>query len=198
MPTKGQQYAGLVQARKACQCCASIGLKNPAHIRGGMFDSPEIGPWTRWNGDLDARLFVVGQDWGDVAGFERQQGLEDSTSGTNKRLRKLLHSVGISVSQASKSSSGSGVFLTNAVLCLKTGGAQAEVNKAWFTNCGPLFLRPQIELVRPRVVVSLGERAYLAIRDSFGLPRVSFQRAVNSHKPICVGQRFCLGSVIKS
>jgi len=180
---KSARYATLVCARKACDRCVTSGLTNPARVRGGVFDSDEIGTWTRWNGDLDARLLVVGQDWGDVASFERQRGL-DNQSPTNKMLSELLTSVGILVGPAPERVPASGVFLTNAALCLKVGGAQAQVKREWFKNCGESFLRAQIELVRPKVVVSLGERAYLALSHAFDLPPVNFSVAVNRRLPI--------------
>ncbi|MBL0179300.1 MAG: hypothetical protein IPP98_09280, partial [Gemmatimonadetes bacterium] len=53
--------------------------------------------------------------------------------------------------------------------CLKGDGCQGPVRTEWFTNCGELFLRPQIELVRPKVVITVGERAYRGVTHSFGI-----------------------------
>lgn len=58
-------------------------------------------------------------------------------------------------------------------------GGQAMVK-----NCARPFLREQITLVQPRVVVTLGEQAYLGVRHAFDLPKVSFCRAVRRHEPI--------------
>ncbi|MEO6062158.1 MAG: uracil-DNA glycosylase family protein [Thermoflexales bacterium] len=183
MPSKASKYIALVSARKVCTECHSSGLTNPACVRNGALDSGEIGPWTRWNGDLNARLVVVGQEWGDIASFERQGGI-DTPSPTNEMLRELLASVGVSILRAPGCAQSSGVFLTNAALCLKIGGAQAPVKQEWFDNCGASFLRAQIELVQPRVVVTLGERAYRAVRDAFALPNASFHRAANRGHPM--------------
>jgi DNA polymerase len=150
---------------------------------GGAFDSEEIGPWTYWNGDLDARIFVVGQEWGDVDSFERQKG-RDTPSGTNRMLEELLGSVGFHIDPAPNRIPASGVFLTNAALCLKLGGVQAQVRDEWFKNCGVLFLRDQVELVDPRVVIALGQKAYLALCFAFGIPRIDFRHAVNCREAI--------------
>ena len=124
---------------------------------------------------------VVGQEWGDVASFVRQRGL-DNPSATNKTLRSLLAGVGIGIDEAPHTSASSPVFLTNAVLCLKECGAQAPVVNAWFTNC-QAFLRRQIELVQPRVVVTLGQRACVSVREEFALrPLMSFRRAARGHE----------------
>ena len=176
-------YRALVEERKTCTRCMSLGLTNPATAELCHLDSDQIGPWTRWQGDLDADLMVVGQDWGDVAGFILQSGV-DNDSRTNRLIRELLAYVGIKVIAPPARSSKSKVFLTNAVLCLKHGDCQSPVSRHWYKNCGPNFLRPQIEIVRPKVVVAMGEWSYRTIMHAFGLSPVRFREAVGSADPI--------------
>jgi uracil-DNA glycosylase len=82
------------------------------------------------------------------------------------------------------------VFLTNAILCLKSGGLQAKVVPDWFVNCGNAFLGPTVELVRPRVVVTLGQLAYQAVCRVFRLRPMKFREAVETDaielKPGCL------------
>lgn len=170
------EYAKLVKKRKACQLCA--GLTNPSEVDGGRFDSDQIGPWSRWQGNLSAELMVVGQDWGDTKYFRRHQGYDEDSNPTNRTLIRLIESIGITV-EAPSCVTGRGVaFLTNAVLCLKDGGLQGSVQKTWFRNCAP-FLRRQVEIVRPAAVVTLGFHALTAVRDAFGLPAKSLSDAVS-------------------
>ena len=131
---KSAQYSQMVADRKACTLCLSEDFKNPADPDLREWDSSHIGPWTRWLGDLNARLMVVGQEWGDTNAFKNQHGLDQPRSATNTRLRQLLSSVGIHVPDVSECSGQSGVFLTNAALCLKRGGCQARVRSEWFTT----------------------------------------------------------------
>lgn len=168
-------YRRMVTARRICRECA--GLTNGSVIGAGKFDSAEIGPWTRWLGDLSARVLVVGQDWGDQRAFTKQEGRNDP-SATNTMLRSLLASVGVPVPDVDQSGRSSGVFLTNAVLCFKDNGCQGPVRAEWFQNCGPRFLRPQIELINPRVIICLGERAYTAMLSAYRLPKHNKWRAV--------------------
>ena len=123
---------------------------------------------------------IVGQDWGSHRSYERQLGLDLASNATNRRLRELLALVGVEVPDVADQPASSGAFLTNAILCLKGGGSQSAVATEWFANCGTSFLKPQIELVRPRVVVTLGQRAYEALMNAFGLPRRKFREAVES------------------
>ena len=174
---RSKKYRALVDARKACRLCSDSGLINASAIRDGELDSGQIGPWSGWLGDLHARVMVVGQDWGDQRAFENQAGRNWSDSATNRMLVQLLAEAGITVPEDGPGES-SGVFLTNAVLCFRTeGGCQGPVQSRWFDNCGTQFLRPQIELVNPRAVICLGERAYEAVLEAYELPPVRNWRA---------------------
>src|SRR5688500_5207961 len=127
--SKQAAYAALVAGRKTCHAC--MGLTNPADYAAGRYDSPEIGPWTRWQGNLDATLMIVGQDWGDTAYFARHDGLDGSTNPTNRTLCRLLHSIGIHIDPQATVAGRGQIFLTNTILCLKSGGMQATVAAQW-------------------------------------------------------------------
>src|SRR6202050_3475312 len=66
-----------VERRKACRACP--GLRNPSVCVDGMYDSDQIGPWSRWQGTLDSQRLIVGQDWGDEEYFRQKRG-RDSKS----------------------------------------------------------------------------------------------------------------------
>ena len=172
-------YAALVAARKSCRACT--GLINPAACDGGTRDSDQIGPWSLWQGNLNADLLIVGQDWGDTRYFIDNGGREAPRNPTNETLRRLLGSIGIDVAGPTATDNGGGaVFLTNAILCLKEGGMQAKVSPEWFANCGSRFLRPTIDLIAPKVVVTLGEWAYRAVTAAYGVPLIAFRKAVDA------------------
>lgn len=186
------EYAALVAKRKTCvRCVADVagkhgvifGLQNPAQLFDGKQDSTEIGPWTRWQGALDAELMVVGQDWGDVDYLETHNGLDDPDNSTNVALRHLLAIAGFSVEPVGPTTERGTIFLTNAILCLKRGGMGARVRAAWFNECGEHFLRPQVDLIRPSALVTLGERAYRAVCRAFGRPSGAFRKAVEAESP---------------
>jgi DNA polymerase len=176
---KESQYREIVLARKSCHLC--LGLKNPADVVNGRFDCDEIGAWTRWQGNLDADVMVVGQDWGDVESFIRFRGIDPMNGRTNKLLMHLLSTIGRAIEPIDKISKSRGtIFLTNAILCLKDGGMQAHVDTARFQACGTRFLRRQIEIVSPNVVIGFGQQAFNAILLSFGLNRLSFRASVDA------------------
>lgn len=183
--SKSDAYIKLVDKRKNCSLCKKSGLTNPSMIEGGKYDSNEIGPWTRWNNDLNAKIVIVGQEWGDIDSFVTQRGKDNSKSPTNEMLFHLLASIGIGISKAPRQINPTGVFLTNAALCLKGGGAQAPVSRGWFNNCASPFLREQIDLVKPIVVVTLGEEAYRGVCRSYKIAATkNFRDAVGLILPL--------------
>lgn len=172
-------YAELVAARKACHLCS--GLTNPADVAGGRFDSEQVGAWSLWQGNLDASIMVVGQDWGDTSYFVRGEGREGPRNPTNLALVELIGIAGVSIGDPGSAVGRDIAFFTNAILCLKSsdGGLQGQVQPSWFDNCAQ-FLRRQIEIVRPAVVVGLGERAFRTILRGFGLTCRPFRSEVEA------------------
>lgn len=165
---KRSQYKALCLERKNCRKCPW--LSNPAEVDGGKYDADEIGPWTLWQGNLDAKVFLCGQDWGDVATFVRHAGVDPPKSYTNNRLCALFGELGIELGQPNKCDHRSQpAFFTNAILCLRReGGLQDSLPPASFRNCEG-FLRRTIELVAPRLVVALGQAAHRSTLRAFGL-----------------------------
>ena len=178
---KSIKYDILVSERIKCRRCE--GLKNPSVVENGRFDSSEIGPWSRWQGSLDAELMIVGQDWGDVRCFTRACGREGTASPTNDTLQDLVRLLGIDVGPPGDLRRSGVAFFTNAVLCLKDGGLQSKVCPAWFRNCAT-FLRRQVEIVAPKVLVCLGERSYRGLAAAFEFAPGPFRDAVESPEGI--------------
>ena len=175
MEVKSKLYNALVNERKRCHICD--GLRNPSEKDLKQFDSDEIGPWSRLHGDLSAKLMIVGQDWGGVPYFLNNHGLDKLNNPTMKNLEKLLHSIGFNVSLTHYTNTSDGLFLTNAILCLKDGGLQAPVESTWFSNCQK-FLHQLIEIVSPVVVVGLGERAFIQTAKSFNIIPQPLKKAI--------------------
>lgn len=123
---------------------------------------------------------LVGQDYSDARYFERHEGMEDSRNPTNVNLVALFRSIGIEIGMPGARDGRGEVFFTNAILCLKEGGMQAPIQPEWLRNCGEHFLRRQVDLVQPKVVVGLGARAHNAVLAAFNLPKEALRRAILS------------------
>jgi uracil-DNA glycosylase len=178
---KQQKYEIIVSARKACRKC--VGVHNPAVIEEGTLDSNHVGPWTGWQGNLDADLMVVGQDWGGHEYFVKFGGKEKDNNPTNARLKVFLKDVGYDIEMPELATGIGELYFTNAMLCCREGlltenastGTKA-VQSVWFRNCES-HLRAQIDLVNPKVIVTLGYYAYRSVLSSFGIRAESTMRA---------------------
>ena len=164
---KNERYARLVAARKDCRVCPQ--LANPSVVESGVLDSDRIGPYSQWQGNLDAPLVVVGQDFADTSTFRRVQGWPGERVATNKNLVRLLAAAGFSVPLPRIGSPDDTLFFTNAVLCLKQGSMQRAIPSSCFQACAQRFLRPTIDLVAPRAVAALGAGALGAVLLAYGL-----------------------------
>lgn len=159
-------YQALVRERRACRACP--GLANASAIRGGALDVHEVGAYAHWQGRLDADLALVAQDFASVDRFVASGGRPNPSIPTNKNMVALFRAAGLPLSLPSAESEDR-YFFTNAVLCMKTGGMSAPVRTAHVRECARRFLRPTLELVRPRVAVALGSGALLGISEAFDL-----------------------------
>ena len=207
--TKHGHYSLLVEDRKQCDRCniglnkdKEPGLVNPSRFCNGEFDSNQIGPWSRWQGNLEADIVVVGQDWGDDRYFKENKGFDKmkTKSGllyenpTNKRLIHLLSTIGKIIDPPKDSETVGTLFFTTANLCLKNkGGMQGTVKDSWFQNCGQYFLKPLIEIISPMVVIAIGEKAYRAICMAYNIePSKKFSDAVDNKEGIKLGDDMLL------
>jgi len=166
---KMQSYQKLVIKRKTCAKCQ--GLTNPSNKDKNLnqYDSAQIGPWTLWQRNLDSDIVIVGQDWGDISYFVKWKG-RDQPSGnpTNENLQELLKSIGVKIDKP-QDHQNQVIFLTNLILCLKTGGLQAQVYDQWFKNCSNSFFKPLINIINPKVIIALGMKVSKSILNIYNI-----------------------------
>jgi uracil-DNA glycosylase family 4 len=132
-------FASLASEAAACRRCAAM-----CGRRAVLSDL---------NGDPSARVMFVGEAPGRQGGDRTRVPFSGDKSGRN--FARYLDSINLARSR---------IFITNAVLCnpRKESGANRKPTGAEIKNCSP-FLRRQIELIDPRVVVTLGAVALAAL-----------------------------------
>ena len=154
-------YRVLVAKRKAH--VFPPGLLNPSRIEGGRFDSQHLGPWSRWQGDLNADVVVVGQDWGDRAAFIKDEGIDSDQEQPGANLSAMALSGGWDIGRP-HAPVPQQLFLTHAVLGIReTNARSGPLPAAWIEDSLP-FLVALLRIVQPRALVSLGSVAYRACR----------------------------------
>ena len=170
-------YDELVKKRKKCQLCKK--LKNPSKVLEGALDSDEIGPWTKWQGSLFPDVMVIGQDFSDEGSFIRYFGNDNKRGSTNKKLKEKLNELGYCVDYGDRGLQQR-LFFTNSVLCLKDEdkGVQGPISSKYSSICGESFLKPLILILKPKVVIAMGQLALNAVSSSFELESVTLKSAV--------------------
>jgi hypothetical protein len=154
-------YRDLVERRKAH--VFPEGLLNPCKISGGKLDGWHLGPWSRWQGSLEAEVVVVGQDWGNEGYFLRNGGIDDDTEQTCSNLREMALCAGWDLGTPNMPNPQP-LFFSNAVLGIrKETGKSGTPPDAWVDDSVP-FLVGLLEIIQPRAIVSLGTSAYRACR----------------------------------
>ena len=171
---KKEAYQKLVRQRKQCRLCE--GLTNPSIFP--EHDSDEIGPWSLWQGSLNAKVLLVGQDWGGVKYFKQRNGVDKETNPTNRNLVTLFQSIGISIGGAESSIKNDDVFFTNVILCLKEGGLSAPVEREHALSCGEHFLKQLVDIINQIFIIALGIEAYESICACYGIESMALEDAV--------------------
>ena len=185
--SKDVRYEQLVKCRKACSLCSA--LENPSRCEQGHYDSRHIGPWSQWQGHLNAELMVVGQDWGDTNYFIKNQGLKAQRV-TRRTTCSVNYSCPLALTLAGPPHdcrNDGQVFLRRMPFFASrrlVASLQGNVKKEWFSNCGKTFLRPLIEIVGPKVVVCLGERAWRSVTAAFDQPAGRFRDSVENPRGV--------------
>lgn len=183
MTDKKQAYAALVQKRKTFRFAE---LLNPSEIDGGRYDGNHVELWARWLGNLDANIMLVGKDFGGKAFFMKFKGGCDPSSVTNQNLIKLFSSMNINIGTPLLPNKDAPVFLTNAIVGIidtdkKGGNSISSISKRESTKD---FLRPLIDIIDPKVVITMGREAYECVCNAFGTPRVKSMREALEQGPV--------------
>jgi DNA polymerase len=192
---KVRPYQSLVLKRQGCQLCDGV-LTNPANTD---FDTNEIGPYSVWQHNLDADLLIVGRDWGDIGTFNKLLGKNAPGIGAyefqmDKWLQEYLDMICIPIGHPLNPRQST-VFLTNAVLCLKKSASDL-IKESWLKNCGSNFLKPLIEIIKPKkLILTLGKDAYEIVMRLYDQVPGNFTGAVN--KAVDKKRPFDLGDGLK-
>lgn len=139
LSSKNSVFGALVAEVQACTKCAR------------MCNSARVLNYSA--GNLNAELFFIGEAPGRLGADETEVPFHGDTSGRN--FEDLMAFAGISRND---------IYVTNAVLCNPKDeqGNNSTPTPIEASNCQP-FLKRQIELVNPKIVVTLGATALRAL-----------------------------------
>jgi uracil-DNA glycosylase len=138
---KLKEFAALARAAAACRECPAM-CERAAVL-------------SELNGSVDARVMFIGEAPGRQGGDRTRVPFSGDASGRN--LQRYLESIGLKRAE---------IFFTNAALCnpRTPSGANRAPTATEVSNCS-VFLRRQIEIIDPRVVVTLGRVSLAALKS---------------------------------
>lgn len=142
----------------------------------GAYDAHDyVSPWTISAHDVDARLMVLLQDWSSSESLSAEldsaavQLGHTPTLQTNVALKSLVgRHFGLRMDQT---------YVSNLFVFIKRGRISARIPLRDAVYCAKTYAIPQIEIVRPRVVLCVGLLTFNALRIALGHPRVSSREA---------------------
>lgn len=170
---KVKLFDDLISDMSKCEKCISMHSKNNIdcsliNIYVNTKFAKEIPSiWTDWYNRLNSKIMIVGQDWGPYSDMKKlhekylenqtkenwSQLIETEKSLTKKQLTKYLVE-----SSNGKINSINDIYITNAIMCARHGNNYRGNNinlKSSTLNCKE-FLCRQIEIVKPKVILTLG------------------------------------------
>lgn len=158
---KTEKFQKLLEEISKCDKCLNLGNKsliNFYHDADLASNIPSI--WTDWFNRLDSRVFIIGQDWGPfedmrllyerfVNGESYNYLIDQEKSLTKRNLEKFLSNINISLDN---------VFVTNAIMCARCGNLYRgnNIDLKYSTECCAKFLERQIDIVKPKIILTLG------------------------------------------
>lgn len=128
--------------------------------------------WTDWERRMDANIMIIGQDWGPYRDMEKlyleykkqeseenwKKLIESEKSLTKKMLTKYLKDSAFHENFWLEEDFLDNIYITNAIMCARKGTEYRSelINlKTSTRNCSD-YLKRQIELVKPKVIITLG------------------------------------------
>ena len=181
---KEKEFDDLIEAMSKCRRCMSLRKKSGRDCSLiNIYCDVDFGKsipsiWTDWFHRMDSSIMIIGQDWGP---YQEMKTLHDKLNYDKSNWKDLIESEKSNTKKLlayyiEQSSQGTytldDLFVTNAILCARKGNSYRGDNidlKKSTLNCSKYLLR-QIEIVKPKVIVTLGYYPLLSLASIFGFP----------------------------
>ena len=177
---KEMQYQALISdVKQFFKEQETLHRSEPVYLTG-LDDCEEINLWTYWQGrkNLDARIMLVGQDWGCPAACspdymkqftEINEGKRfrywlDGSSITDNNLITLFSSIGYDVSNGAPWNRD--LLFTNFVLGYRNSGFSGSFKQRWLRENKAFFFR-LASIIEPDIIICLGRNAFHGVMMAF-------------------------------
>jgi uracil-DNA glycosylase len=145
---------------------ADWGFMNLKQYQGGSHECDHVSPWSKTAGNVGSELFFLLQDWSSDANANEEPDPETLVRGYTPGMRTddtLIRRL-----QEHFNASPADVYGTNLFPFIKPGRISAPIPWKALTRAAEEFALPQIDIVRPRLVLAFGKSCFNAIEAALG------------------------------
>lgn len=132
---------------------------------------------------------MIGQDWGDIKYYLDNKGIDADSNPTNKNLIELIKVLNIDIGTPSNPNKSAPVLFTNAIFGIKDNGMSSKVKDSWGKECTKVFLEPLIEIIKPKIIITLGKYAFKSVKDLYKLKEEPVLKNLINKNPIRVDNK---------
>ena len=166
---KKDEFRRLVEDVSRCHICERLvtaphienseSLENDDH--GLDTDRPYINRWNLWQGNLDADIMVIGQDYGQKEDGKTIEvcSYADTTNPTDVRLKALFKDA----FTVDLDSNDAPLFFTNMTNCYRKKRTSGGMHSGWLPICANKYMERLIRIIRPKIIIVLGRSAFEAL-----------------------------------
>lgn len=167
----------------------SLDIINPSKL--SISNDDHLNAWAYWHGNLNAEILLIGQDFGDVDYYKKYDGLDDPQNQTNKKLIQLFKQLEIDLGESDKPNLNAKLYFTNAVLGAKVGQPSSEQknggmsspikSKDWYSETAIEFIMPLIEIINPKIIITMGTTAYNVVSLIYQLDKKPLKELIKEN-----------------
>ena len=143
-----------------------------------------LNAWAYWHGDLEAKILLIGQDFGDEDYYNNNNGIDDHNNPTNNSLIKLFDKIDIKIGSSDNPNKYVKLYFTNAFLGVKKGGMAAPIKRKWYKETAIKFTKPLIEIIQPEIIIAMGSRAYDVLSIIYNINKKTMKEIISERKPL--------------
>lgn len=176
--TKTERFCLLANAVAECKICEQMPV-NPCDRSSEKLSNidrtkinvgrPFVNLWNLWQGDLDAEIMIIGQDFGDLGKGESDNTIvyalceewksRKYTNATEKNLERMVsETFGKSIGDAEFP-----LFITNVANCYRKNATTGEIHPGWLPLCANKFMFELVDIIQPKIIIVLGRAAFEAM-----------------------------------
>lgn len=174
--SKNAQLRKLANLRK--KACPP-GFSSIGDFFEGAYECNHVSPYSKTAGNVDAKIFVMLQDWCSADYLNREIDPQLKSKGYDARLPTNLHLE--SLLKKHFDATLASIYATNLFPFIKPAGMNATIPQRELIDAAQRFGLPQIRIVQPKLVIVLGKATFRALQVACGeAPSKSLEEAIAS------------------